>query len=169
MADVFLGLGSNEGDRENNIRMALSLLKADAHNTILAVSSLYESKALGESDQPDFINGVARISTEYMPLELLNMVKTIEKGMGRSPYTHMLPRVIDIDILLYDNIDLDSLELRIPHSRLCLRRFVLEPLLEIDETVIHPVTAKPLMDYLDEVQSQKMIKYLDSSEVWDER
>ena len=169
MADVFLGLGSNEGDRENNIKIAVSLLKADGHNKIMAISSLYESKALGNSDQPDFINCVARISTEYMPLELLNMVKSIESGMGRSPDTHTLPRIIDIDILLYDNIDLDSLDLRIPHSRLCLRRFVLEPLLEIDETVVHPVTAEPLSGFLDEVQSQKMIKYRDSSEVWDER
>jgi 2-amino-4-hydroxy-6-hydroxymethyldihydropteridine diphosphokinase len=169
VADVFLGLGSNEGDREDNIRSALSLLGNNSHNKITAVSSLYESKALGETEQPDFINCVVRIETEYAPPELLEMAKSIESGMGRSPFTHLLPRVIDIDILLYDHIDMDSLELRIPHSRLCSRRFVLEPLLEIDDAIIHPVTNEPLSAFLERVKSQKMIKYMDSAEVWDER
>jgi 2-amino-4-hydroxy-6-hydroxymethyldihydropteridine diphosphokinase len=169
MADVFLGLGSNEGDREENIKQALFLLADEARIKIEAVSSLYETKALGESDQPDFINCVARVETDYSPPDLLDIIKSIEKMMGRQPHSHMLPRPIDIDLLLYDNLDYDSLELRIPHSRLCKRRFVLEPLLEIDDSVNHPVTGEPLSDFLDEVKSQKMVKILDSSEVWDER
>ena len=169
MADVFLGLGSNEGDREENILQALMLLSADSRIIITAVSSLYESKALGESEQPDFINGVARIRTDYPPEDLLAVVKSIEKMMGRSMHSHMQPRPIDIDLLLYDNLDVDSLELRIPHSRLCKRRFVLEPLLEIDENVVHPLSGKPLIDSLEDVKAQQMIKFKDSSEVWDGR
>ncbi|UCC80703.1 MAG: 2-amino-4-hydroxy-6-hydroxymethyldihydropteridine diphosphokinase [Candidatus Zixiibacteriota bacterium] len=168
MADVFLGLGSNEGDREENIKQALVLLDYDKGITIKAVSSLYESRALGDSPQPDFINGVVRIETEYAPPELLEIAKSIEETLGRRPHTHILPRPIDIDLLLYDNLDYDSLELRIPHSRLCSRRFVLEPLLEIDNNVRHPVTDEPLSDFLEKVKSQKMIKRMDSSEVWNE-
>ena len=169
MAQVFLGLGSNQGDREENILQALMLLDADNRIGITAVSSLYESKALGESEQPDFINGVARIETDYPPEDLLSVVKAIEKMMGRAMHTHMLPRPIDIDLLLYDDLDVDSLELRIPHSRLCKRRFVLEPLLEIDDTVIHPLSGVPLIDSLEEVKSQQVIKVKDSSEIWHER
>jgi 2-amino-4-hydroxy-6-hydroxymethyldihydropteridine diphosphokinase len=169
MADVFLGLGSNLGDREDNIKQTLALLADDKMIKIMAVSSLYESKALGESEQPDFINCVVKIKTGYEPHILLEVVKIIEKKMGRQPDTHMLPRSMDIDILLFDNIDLDSVDLRIPHSRLCQRRFVLEPLLEIDEYIIHPVTGEPLSDFLEKVKSQQVIKTLNSSEVWNER
>lgn len=169
MAEVFLGLGSNEGDREENIKAALSLLSDDDHCRIDAVSSLYDSKAVGENDQPDFLNCVIRITTGYSPDDLLELAKSIEKEMGRSMHSHMLPRTIDIDILLYDDMDIDSINLRIPHSRLCLRRFVLEPLLEIDATLIHPVTNMPLSAYLEDVKSQEMVKYLDSTEVWNEQ
>ena len=166
MADVFLGIGSNEGNREDNIKKALALLQDDKGIKIKAVSSLYETKALGESQQPDFVNCVVEIKTDYEPRDVLTVVKSIEKKLGREPHTHMLPRTMDIDILLYDNIDLDSMELRIPHSRLRTRRFVLEPLLEIDANLRHPETDELLSDCLEEVKSQKMIKILDSSEVW---
>lgn len=169
MADVFLGIGSNEGNREDNIRQALAFLGNDDRVELLAISSLYETKPLGESIQPDFINCVARIKTDYLPQDLLRLAKRIEKTLGREPETHMLPRPMDIDILLYDNIDLDSLDLRIPHSRLTTRRFVLEPLLEIDDSIVHPVTTRPLKDCLEDVKSQKVIKRMDSTEVWNER
>jgi len=168
MADVFLGLGSNEGNREDNIRQALVLLGNDDRMKVTAVSSLYETKPLGESEQPDFINCVVRINTGYSPREVLEIAKSIEITLGREPHTHMLPRPMDVDILLYDDIDLDLLELRIPHSRLTERRFVLEPLLEIDRDVVHPVTSRPLIECLDEVKSQKVIKRMDSTEVWNE-
>lgn len=168
MADVFLGLGSNEGNREDNIRRALVLLENDERIEIMAVSSLYETRPLGESNQPDFINCVARIKTDYSPQELLVVAKSIEITLGREPHTHMLPRPMDVDILIYDDIDLDLLDLRIPHSRLTERRFILEPLLEIDRDVIHPLTSRPLAESLEEVKSQKVIKRTDSTEVWNE-
>lgn len=168
MSDVFLGLGSNDGNREDNIKRALVLLENDKGIKIKAASSLYETKALGESLQPDFVNCVVKIKTDYEPRDLLKIAKSVEKTLGREPHTHMLPRTMDIDILLYDNIDLDSLELRIPHSRLHMRRFVLEPLLEIDKNIRHPVTNELLSDCLEKVKSQKMMKIMDSSEVWNE-
>ncbi len=166
MADVFLGLGSNEGDREENIRMALRLLERDGDFEIKAVSSLYETKVLGSYSQPDFINCVIRLKTSLSPQSLLKIAKSIELSLGREPDTHMRPRPMDIDILLYDNIDLDSADLRIPHSRLLVRRFVLEPLLEIDCKIVNPVTNEPLKNYLDDVKNQQVIKILDSTEVW---
>jgi len=168
LADIFLGLGSNDGNREDNIRRALVLLGNDDRIEIMAVSSLYETRPLGDSNQPDFINCVVRIKTDYSPQEIFTIAKSIEITLGREPHTHMLPRPMDVDILLYDNIDLDLLDLRIPHSRLTERRFVLEPLLEIDRDVIHPITSRPLAESLEEVKSQKVIKRTDSTEVWNE-
>lgn len=167
MADVFLSLGANEGDREANMKIAIDLLKQTSGIGIIAASSLYETKALGVSDQPDFINCVVRINTKLEPHALLKTVKAIEETMGRQPDTHMQPRPIDIDILLYDDIDISSEDLRIPHSRLTRRRFVLEPLLEIEPDAIDPVTSTPLVDYMDDIKSQEVIKMKDRSEVWD--
>lgn len=167
VADVFLGLGTNEGDRENNIKKAIGLLNQSEDIRVKAVSSLYESKSVGVSNQPDYINCVVRIETGLDPHSLLETTKSIETALGRQPHTHMLPRPMDIDILIYDDIDLDSLDLMIPHSRLKNRRFVLEPLLEIDPDVIDPVTRRPLREFLNEVMSQKMIKVKKSGEVWD--
>ena len=166
MAGIFLGLGANEGDRETNIKKAIDLLSRSEDIRIKAVSSLYESKSIGVSNQPDYLNCVVRIETELDPHSLLKTAKSIEMDLGRQPYTHMLPRPIDIDILLYGDIDLDSPDLMIPHSRLKSRRFVLEPLLEIDPEAIDPSTSRPLREFLDDVMSQKMIKVKESGEVW---
>jgi 2-amino-4-hydroxy-6-hydroxymethyldihydropteridine diphosphokinase len=95
-----------------------------------------------------------KMKTELDPHGLLNLVKSIEATMGRQPGAHMLPRAIDIDILLYDDLDIDSADLRIPHSRLKARRFVLEPLLEIAPATIDPKTRKPLREFLKNVSSQ---------------
>jgi 2-amino-4-hydroxy-6-hydroxymethyldihydropteridine diphosphokinase len=167
MADVFLGLGSNLGDRTANIREALSLLRHSGSIQISKVSSLYEGEPVGLSAQPDFINCVARIQTELDPHALLAELKELEASLGREPDTHLKPRPIDIDILLYGDIDLESLDLMIPHSRLKARRFVLEPLLEIDPEIIDPVSSRPLREYLKDVQSQPLRKVLDSKEVQD--
>ena len=166
MADVFLGLGANEGDPESNIKTALGLINKARGIRIIAVSSLYETGALGISDQPDFLNCVVRINTSLKPHDLLKTAKTIEAALGRKPHTHMQPRPIDIDILLYDNLDMQAEDLRIPHSRLTQRLFVLEPLLEIEPDAIDPVSKNPLIDFADELRSQKVTRIKDKSEVW---
>jgi dihydroneopterin aldolase/2-amino-4-hydroxy-6-hydroxymethyldihydropteridine diphosphokinase len=167
VANVFLGLGANEGDTDANIRKAIDLLNQSEGIRIKAVSSLYESAAVGVSEQPDYVNCVIKIETGLKPHAVLKITKSIEAALGRQPDTHTLPRPMDIDILLYGDIDLDSLDLMIPHSRLKTRRFVLEPLLEIAPDAIDPVTSRPLREFLDDVMSQKMIKVKNPNEVWD--
>lgn len=167
MANVYLGLGANLGDRIGNIKEALKRLKQTSGIKIISCSSLYESEAMGGSEQPDFINGVVEIKTMLEPQSLLTIVKKIEREMGREPDSHLQPRPIDIDILLYDNIDWESLELKIPHSRLWGRRFVLEPLLEIAPRINDPASSRSLREALGEVQSQKVEKVMNANEVMD--
>lgn len=130
MAKVFLGLGSNLGDRHANIRRAVDELKKRGIN-VQRLSTLIESDPAGGPPQTKFINAAAEIKTAISPDELLTLVKSIELHMGRVPTVTNGPRVIDIDILLYDNITLDTPRLTIPHPRMCERDFVMRPLREI--------------------------------------
>jgi 2-amino-4-hydroxy-6-hydroxymethyldihydropteridine diphosphokinase len=166
MADVFLGLGSNLGDRIGHIREALTLLEKSGKIAIVSVSSLYETDPIGSSGQPKYVNCVAHVDTEYDPHSLLNMIKAMETAMGRKPNTHLRPRPIDIDILLFDDIDLESLDLVIPHSRLKSRRFALEPLLEISPEVSDPISGKQFREFLEDVSSQTVTKIAQAKEVW---
>lgn len=140
MATVYIALGSNLGDREKNINLALE--KLGQIGIIRRVSSLYETEPVGYKDQPWFINLVCELETELPPQELLQSLKAIEKKMGRDPGPRFGPRPMDIDILLYDNLVLDTPELTIPHPRLAERAFVLIPLVEIAPEVLHPVLKK---------------------------
>jgi len=168
LAIVYLGVGSNIGDKFKNIELMLRELKQTSDITIKAVSSLYESEPIGVSDQPDFVNCVIKIETKTEPHDLLTALKSIETTLGREPDSHLKPRKMDIDILLYDDLNIESLELVIPHSRLNSRRFVLEPLLEITPGLKDPVSLKPLMGFLVKVKSQKIVKVMDSNEVWND-
>jgi 2-amino-4-hydroxy-6-hydroxymethyldihydropteridine diphosphokinase len=167
VSDVFLGLGANEGDRESNIKTALDMLNQTDGIFITAVSSIYETKSLSKDNQPDYLNCVIRIDTDLDPHALLDITQSIEAALGRESGAHMLPRPMDIDILLYDDTDLQSEHLMIPHSRLKARRFVLEPLLEIDPDAVDPQTSRPLKESLAKVHSQEVRKFKDRSEVWD--
>jgi 2-amino-4-hydroxy-6-hydroxymethyldihydropteridine diphosphokinase len=166
MADVFLGMGSNVGDKIGNIREALGLLNKSGKIAMVAISSLYETEPVGVSGQPEYVNCVVRLETELDPHSLLNLLKSVESILGRKPHSHLRPRPIDIDILLYDDIDLESLELVIPHSRLKVRRFALEPILEIDPEAADPITGKPLREFLNDVMTQKIKITASSNEVW---
>ena len=155
MAKAYLGLGSNIGDRESNIRQALKLLSAQVR--IERVSSIYETEPQGFLDQPPFLNAVCQISTELSPEELLGLVKGIEKGMGRIYSFPNSPRPIDIDILFYQDRILDSPHLVVPHPRLTQRAFVLVPLAEICPHLIHPQNGRKVSDLLQGV-SQEGVK-----------
>ncbi len=130
----YLGLGSNVGERAENIARAIELLPAHGA-TALAVSSLYETEPVGEIlDQPDFLNAAVRISTALEPLELLDACKAIEIELGRvfAGPRHG-PRPIDVDVLLLGDVELDHERLTLPHAEDDRsRRFVLEPLLELE-------------------------------------
>ncbi len=133
---VYLGLGSNLGNREKNIREAIKLLRKEVR--ITKISSFYKTKPVGYADQPDFINAAAEIKTNLPPLQLLRLTKEIEKKLGRKKTFQNGPRIIDIDILLYNDEIIKTKNLVIPHLAMHRRWFVLKPLTEIAPEVIHP-------------------------------
>ena len=134
---VYLSLGSNLGDRQQMLAQALAQLSQKV--TVEAVSSLYETKPQYSIDQPMFLNAACRISTSLRPHQLLTLIKGIESKLGRLLNSHNQPRPIDIDILLYDNLVMQSPTLTIPHPLMLERAFVLIPLAEIAPDLIHPI------------------------------
>ena len=133
---VYLGLGSNVGDRKRHLTGALERLAPQLQ--IEAISSLYETDPVGPQDQQDFYNAVCRASTRLTPNELLEHVKQIERDIGRLERERWGPREIDIDILLYGDQVVESPELHIPHPEMNDRAFVLVPLAELAADVHHP-------------------------------
>jgi 2-amino-4-hydroxy-6-hydroxymethyldihydropteridine diphosphokinase len=131
LALAYLGLGSNLGDRRRNLEQAVERLTDTPRIRVLRVSSFRETEPFGVQDQPLFLNGVAEIETDLQPPALLAAVKQIERDMGRVATYRWGPRLIDIDILLYDRIRWESAELTIPHPGLLERSFVTEPLGEL--------------------------------------
>jgi dihydropteroate synthase/2-amino-4-hydroxy-6-hydroxymethyldihydropteridine diphosphokinase len=139
---VYLGLGSNLGDRYGHLLDALERLRA--YVTIDRLSSIYETEPWGYADQPRFLNAVCGGETDLTPQELLGAVKTIELVGGREPAFRYGPRVIDIDILLYGETVIDQVDFSIPHAHLHERDFVLAPLNEIAPEVVHPRLGKTI-------------------------
>ena len=128
---AYLGLGANLGDCAANMRAAVEILSSDASCSVVAVSSLYRTRPVGIEDQPDFLNAVVAVRTTLAPRDLLALCKEIEHRMGRVRTNRWGPRVIDVDILLYEGAGLSEDDLAIPHSLMMERAFVLVPLAEI--------------------------------------
>jgi 2-amino-4-hydroxy-6-hydroxymethyldihydropteridine diphosphokinase len=128
---ICLGLGSNVGDREANIRAAVAGLAAWPGIRVAQVSSLYETAPVGYTEQADFLNAVAGVATTLPPAELLAACLAVERSLGRERKLRWGPRTIDIDVLLYDDVALDTPALTLPHPRLHERCFVLVPLAEV--------------------------------------
>ena len=135
MSIVYLGIGSNIGNRDNNIRQAVSLLK-ETGIEIAAVSSLIETDPVGGPPQGKFLNGAIKIKTILSPQELLQTLKSIEQKLGRTKTVKDGPRVIDLDILLYEDATISSDALTIPHPRMLERAFVIKPLNEIAPEIV---------------------------------
>ena len=136
---AYLGLGSNVGDREGHLRAAVAALREHGVE-VEAISSLYETEPVGEVlDQPDFLNAVVRVRTGLEPEELLDLCKAIEVEEGRmlGGQRHG-PRPLDVDLLLVGDMELSSDRLTLPHPQVTARRFVLEPLLELDPGLTLP-------------------------------
>jgi len=141
MRNVYIGFGSNRGDRKKNILSALKLLALNKQK-IIKISSLYETEPYGYKKQKNFLNGVAVLKTAMPPEELLNLLKRIEKEAGRRRSFRWGPREVDLDILFYGYKVYKSKTLSIPHADLHNRKFVLLPLNEIAPGFIHPVIKK---------------------------
>jgi 2-amino-4-hydroxy-6-hydroxymethyldihydropteridine diphosphokinase len=131
MAVVYLGLGSNLGERAQHLVQAGAILHQHPAITVLAVSSLYQTAPVGFTDQAWFLNAVARVQTSLTPAALLSVTQATERRLGRTPAPRWGPRVIDIDILLYDAVQLHRPFLTIPHAAMYDRAFVLVPLHEL--------------------------------------
>lgn len=144
VATVYLALGSNLGDRQQNIERAVALLSPRVR--VERLSSLYQTRPEGFREQPMFLNAVLRGRTSLSPQALLRRAKEIEEELGRRPSFPNAPRPIDIDILLYGDRVLDTPELVIPHPRLVERAFVLVPLMEIAPHLRHPGTGQAVAE-----------------------
>ena len=145
---VFLSLGSNVGDRPENLRAAIAALPA-AGVDVKRVSSIYETEPVDLLEQPWFLNCIVQGKTTIPALDLLRALREIERRMGSKKLIARGPRLIDIDILLYGQQTIDSPELQVPHPRMHLRRFVLAPLVELAPNAEHPswsATAAQLLD-----------------------
>lgn len=155
---VYLALGANIGDRESNIRLALRLLEPQAH--VEAVGALYESTPQPPAPPPDFLNTACRVSTLLDPEALLEFVKRVESDIGRRPGPLWGPRPIDIDIVLYDDRIMDTADLTIPHTQLLQRNFVLQPLLDMGDDLVHPVTGEQISKALERLGHEGLSVYL---------
>jgi 2-amino-4-hydroxy-6-hydroxymethyldihydropteridine diphosphokinase len=152
---AYLGLGSNLGKREAHLSTALEKISNFA--VILAKSGIYETEPWGLKEQPNFLNQVIWIKTLCEPMRLLDQLKSIEKEMGRKRTVRYGPRPIDLDILFYDELILQTEKLSIPHPMLSQRAFVLVPLAEIAPSLVHPVEKKTIT---------KLLEQINRSSVW---
>jgi 2-amino-4-hydroxy-6-hydroxymethyldihydropteridine diphosphokinase len=159
MKTVYLGLGSNLGDREAMLRAAVRALESPRLR-IRRVSPVYETEPVDVSGQHWFLNQVAEAETDLFPLQLLHRTAKVEAQLGRRRLAPMGPRTIDIDILLYGNSIVTTPALEIPHPRFRARRFVLAPLADLAPELRDPVTRKTVRELLGELRGQTVRKIM---------
>lgn len=150
MFTAYIALGSNLGDREENLRTALKHLEAKGVR-VVKVSTFIETEPYGVTDQPGFVNAVCQVATKLPPLELLSLLLSIEQEMGRVRLRRWGERNIDLDLLLYEDAVLESEELTLPHPDMQNRGFVLLPLAELAPEVVHPKLKKTIQELKDEL------------------
>jgi 2-amino-4-hydroxy-6-hydroxymethyldihydropteridine diphosphokinase len=156
VARAFVGLGSNLGDREATLRAAVGRLRRLAWTEVRGVSRFRDTEPVGYLDQPRFLNGAVEIETTFSPQALLAALLELERAFGRDRTTSppQGPRTLDLDLLLYDEDTIAEPGLQVPHPRLHERRFVLEPLAELDPTLVVPGQG-PVQALLAELDSSR--------------
>ncbi len=154
---AFVALGSNMGDRGENLRTAVKKLEEKGNRVVLK-SNIYQTEPYGEVKQDDFYNAVVGVLTPFKPYALLNVLKTIEVDMGRTKTEKWGPRIIDLDIIMYGEYVIDEEDLKIPHPDFRNREFVLRPMLEIGRMMIDPVTEKTIAELYTELNQNKAEK-----------
>jgi 2-amino-4-hydroxy-6-hydroxymethyldihydropteridine diphosphokinase len=162
MKNVFLGIGTNLGKRENNLDAAIKRIEENI-GPVLKYSSIYETEPWGFKAENQFLNMVIMVKTNLSPFFLLEQIMNIESSLGRVRSTERYSsRLIDIDILFYEDIIIDDQNLKIPHLLLDKRRFVLVPLCEIAPGLIHPVLNKTMLELLEICEDKSEVKVFDS-------
>ncbi len=154
---AYIGFGSNIGDRFSYIQSAITALSEIEGITLQEISSLYETAPVGNEAQDDFLNGVVSIRTPHSPHNLLYMLKQIEISVGREHRIRWGPREIDMDILIYDDLCVETPNLTIPHPDMHLRRFVLVPLAEIAPDLVHPVFNESIQTLLAHLEDDRSV------------
>jgi 2-amino-4-hydroxy-6-hydroxymethyldihydropteridine diphosphokinase len=157
-----IGIGSNVGKKLVRCQEAISeILKVDRHR-LLAQSSFYKTAPLGYTAQDWFVNGVIKVETDLTAHELLRSLKTIESHLGRRETFRWGPRTIDLDLLFYDEEQIQTGELQVPHPLLHKRQFVLVPLVEIDPSFLHPILNKTVQELLNDLGGDQGVQMLSS-------
>lgn len=154
---IYLGLGTNLGDRSANLQAAIEALSPKIQ--VLAQSPIYQTPPWGYTEQADFLNLVLFAETSLRPRQLLRYVKGIEKQVGRTATFRWGPREIDIDILFFDDLVFDSRKLTIPHPRVHERAFMLVPLADLDPDLRHPVSGKTVQEQLAEIEHGEITEF----------
>jgi len=157
MNKVYIGIGSNLGDREKNIKEAISLINAYSSINVVKISSIYETEPVGFKEQNWFLNLVIEVETTFLPQELLAILKQVEAKLGKKIERKWGPRTIDLDILLFNDIILELPDLQIPHKLMHKRTFVLVPFAQIAPNVKHPVLNKTIQELLGLVRDNSII------------
>ena len=153
MKTVYIALGSNLGDRAENLRVAREKIQSP-HLKITRASSIYETEPRGLLDQPWFLNQVVEAQTTLFPRQLLARLLQIEREMGRRRVVANGPRIVDLDILLFGSLTIHAAGLEIPHPRMAERRFVLEPLMELAPLLRHPRSGSTIRELLTKTLDQ---------------
>ena len=156
MYPILLGLGSNLGERFDNLTAAIEALSPEV--TVRTISPTYETQPLYVTEQPEFLNLVVRGTTTLSPINLLALIKTIEAKIGRKRSIRFGPRTIDIDIIDYDSLNLDLTNLTTPHPRMHERLFVLKPLIDIVPNWIHPLTGQTAQQLIEKIPGLGIVK-----------
>jgi len=157
---AYIGIGSNIGDKLSNCEKAISeILRADRHK-LLVKSSFFKTQPMGYTAQDWFVNGVIKIETNLEAHELLRALKTIEAQLGRTETLRWGPRTIDLDVLFFDDIEIHTEELQIPHPLIQNRQFVLVPLAEIDRNLVHPIFKKTIQQLLNDLNENQGVEKL---------